>query len=298
MALDRTELDIAAGQGGVLTRTQLIETGRSERWIEREIAAGRLTRLKNGVYRAIELHTHTDLLRAALVTLPSAVVSHESAAQLLRFPVLPKLRPTVTVHARTTHVFPGVTVRRTADLAPRHIIRVDGLRTTHLLRTLFDLAGVLEEDEFDGIVEALVIAGRLDLTDLAAFADSLRRRGKPGSTVLTAVIERRGGIDATKLERLGLRVLDRGGIPPPILQYPAPWNDKERIDAAWPPVRAGVEWDSKAWHLGIDRIDRDRRRDRQAGLAGWVILRYTWADLRDRPDEVAGEVRQILILRS
>lgn len=297
MALERLELDTAVAQGGVLTRSQLLEGGRTRGWIERETAAGRLIPLKNGVYRALDLRDHTDLLRAALVTLPNAVVSHESAAHLLRFPRLPALRPTVTVHARTTHVFPGVTVRRTTDLASDHVIRVDGLRTTHTLRTCFDLAGVLDDATVEEVVEALAMADRLVVDDLIACAASLRRRGKPGSSAIDRLVERRAGIEATKLERLGLRVLAAGGIPSPVLQHPAPWDGRERIDAAWPAARAGVEWDSKAWHMAASRMADDRRRDRQAGLAGWVILRYTWADLDQHPDRVVGEVRQLLTTR-
>lgn len=297
MALERLELDTAVAQGGVLTRSQLLEAGRTQKWIERETAAGRLIPLKNGVYRALDLRDHTDLLRAALVTLPNAVVSHESAAHLLHFPRLPALRPTVTVHARTTHVFPGVTVRRTADLEPDHVIRVEGLKTTHTLRTCFDMAGVIDEATFDGVIEGLTMAERLVLDDLVAFSASLRRRGKPGSSAIDRLVERRAGIDASKLERLGLRVLAAGGIPSPVLQHPAPWDNRERIDAAWPDARAGVEWDSKAWHMAANRMADDRRRDRQAGLAGWVVLRYTWADLDEHPDRVVREVRQLLSAR-
>lgn len=297
MALDRGELDLAANQGGILTRVQLMEAGHSRAWIEREVLAGRLVRIKNGVYRAIELRQHTDLLRAASAALPNPVVSHESAAHLLHFPLLPAVCPTVTVHSKTTHTFPGVTVRRTTDLQPDHIIRIEGLRVTSVLRTVFDLAAVLDEALLDEIIEALILAGRLNLPSLAAFAETLRRRGKPGCTALMAVIEPRQAVNATRLERLGLKVLREGGVSDPVLQYPAPWNDKERIDAAWPPARAGVEWDSKAWHSSQERMANDRRRDRQAGLAGWVVLRYTWTDVNERPQDVVNEVIRLLALR-
>lgn len=291
-------MDIAASQGGVLTRSQLLQAGYTGTAIDREVSAGRLVRIKNGVYRALDLRRHDDLLRAALVSLPDPVVSHESAAHLLRFPVLPPLRPTVTVHSKTTHAFPGVTVRRNTDLKPSHVLRVEGLPVTNVFRTLFDLAAVLDERLLDEIVESLVIAGRVQIPELAAFAQSLRRRGKTGTTAIVTVIERRLGQDATRLERLGLEALRRGGVPEPVLQYPAPWNDGERIDAAWPPALAGVEWDSRAWHSSLERMANDRRRDRQASLAGWVILRYTWEDLTVDPDRVADEVTTLLATRS
>jgi very-short-patch-repair endonuclease len=298
MALDRTALDLAASQGGVITRLQLLRGGRSSSWIEREVSAGRLVRIKNGVYRAIDLRQHQDLMRAAAVALPNPVVSHESAAHLLRFPALPPLRPTVTVHSKTTHTFPGLTVRRTSDLKASHIIRIEGLSVTNLPRTVFDLAAVLDESLLDEIIESLVLAGRLQLLNLAAFAETLRRRGKPGCSIIMAILERRLVANSTKLERLGLKVLRDGGVPEPVVQYPAPWNERERIDAAWPSARAGVEWDSKAWHSSKDRMANDRRRDRRASLAGWAILRYTWVDLHTNPDAVATEILRLLAIRS
>lgn len=298
MPLDRSLLDLATAQGGVLTRVQLLEAGHHSTAIERDVAAGRLIRIKKGIYRALDLRQHDDLLRAAVVSLPNATVSHESAAHLLRFPVLPPLRPTVTVHSKTTHTFPGVTVRRSTDLRPNHILRVDGLPVTNVLRTLFDLAAVLDERLLDAILEALLIAGRVTVPDLTAFARSLRRRGKPGATAIDIVLAGRQPQDATALERLGLDVLRRGGVPSPVLQHPAPWNDQERIDAAWPPALVGVEWDSRAWHSSVERMANDRRRDREASLAGWVILRYTWHDLTSDPERVADEVLRLLTSRS
>lgn len=298
MALERHELDLATKQGGVLTRAQLLQSGRSRRWLEREVSAGRLIRIKYGVYRAIHLDGHENLLRAAVATLPRATVSHESAAHLQRFPVLPPLRPTVTVHSSTTHVFPGVTVRRNTDLQPDQIIRVSGLDATNMLRTLFDLAGVLDEKLLDQIVEALCISSRLQIPQLEMFVEKLRRRGKPGSTAMTSVIERRSGVDASELERLGLAVLRQRNVPDPVLQYPAPWDDRQRIDAAWPPCLVGVEWDSQAWHSAMERMRSDRQRDRSASLAGWVVLRYTWFDLTEEPQSVADEILRLLSARA
>lgn len=297
VSLDRSTLDLAASQGGVLTRTQLLDAGYPTTSIDREVSTGRLLRIKNGIYRALDMRRHEDLLRAAHASLPNPVVSHESAAHLLRFPILPTLRPTVSVHSKTTHVFPGVTVRRNTDLRPDHVQRVDGLSVTTLPRSLFDLAAVIEERLLDDIVEGLVIAGRVRIPELGAFVQSLRRRGKPGTASITSVIDRRLAADGTRLERLGLDVLQRGKIADPVLQFPAPWDERKRIDAAWPPARAGIEWDSRAWHAALDRMADDRRRDRQASLAGWVILRYTWHDLTDDPDAVVDEVRTLLANR-
>jgi very-short-patch-repair endonuclease len=41
----------------------------------------------------------------------------------------------------------------------------------------------------------------------------------------------------------------------------------------------------------------DRRRDREAAAHGWVLLRYTWDDVTERPHEIAETVRGLLTER-
>lgn len=297
MALDPEVVDLAAQHGGMVSRAFLLEAGRSRHWIDREVRAGRLRVIKPGFYRVLDLEGHIHLLRAAVLTLPNAVVSHQSAAYLLRLPRLPVLAPTVTVRARTTHAFPGITVRRTDDLGSQHIVKVEGLRTTNVMRTLFDLAGILDEAAVEEMIESLVIDGRLQLPLFADFARSISRKGKRGSLATSAILQRRmmnSGVSPTALEREGMTVIRAGGLPEPQIEYPAPWNDRERIDIAWPESQLGLEWDSKAWHSRAENMSNDRRRDREAALAGWVILRYTWDDLTKRSTRIVDEVAALL----
>ena len=301
MTLTPVVLQSAVLNGGLVKRSELLEMGFSTASVDRLVSSGQLMAVKAGLYRVLELKRHEDLLRGAILGLPRAVVSHESAAHLLRFPRLPRLRPTVTVHAKTTHVFPGVLVRRNTDLLPDHTLRLDGMRVTNVTRTVFDLAGVITETDLDGIVEALIVGDRLNISALAELGKTLRRRGKPGSAAVARIIARRGsgGDQArTKLETLGSRILHDSGLPEPAIEYPAPWNPHERIDAAYPEARLGIEWDSKAWHLSDRALRNDRRRDREAAIHGWVILRFTWSDLVERPNEVAAQIELLLTSRS
>jgi very-short-patch-repair endonuclease len=41
----------------------------------------------------------------------------------------------------------------------------------------------------------------------------------------------------------------------------------------------------------------DRRRDRMAARQGWVVLRFTWEDVTERPDEIADTVAVVLAAR-
>jgi very-short-patch-repair endonuclease len=297
MAIARAVIDVAAGQGGYIKRSQLLELGASESSVGRMVGRGDLTPVASGVYRVLDARDHVDLLTGAILTLPDAVASHQSAAALHRFPLQPALVPTVTVHSRTTHVFPGVTVRRSADLKRRHLVAVGAIRTTNVTRTVFDLAAVLEVGELDSIAEALVIGGRLQLTSLEALINDLARKGKPGIGKLRDLIERRGGaqrIDSTMLEREGGALLTRAVITGYVTEHPTPWDRRSRFDLAFETAKVAIEWDSRSWHVQQSAMSNDRRRDRLAAAHGWVVLRFTWDDIVERPEQVVRDVAAVL----
>lgn len=56
-----------------------------------------------------------------------------------------------------------------------------------------------------------------------------------------------------------------------------------RLDYAWPPARLAVEVDGYASHAGLEAFGYDRERQNALVLAGWTVLRFTWAHVRDRP---------------
>lgn len=301
VGIDLIVVDKASRQGGYITRVQLLELGMSSDSIDRRIGSGDFVVVGRGVYNIIRPSDHMDLLRGAILLLPDATVSHESAAHLLKFPRVPRLEPTVTVHSRTTHEFPGVTVRRCSDLTKSHLTKVDGIPVTHVARTVFDLAGVLEFAEFDLIVESLVIAGRLKIRHLDRMIGELARRGKRGATNARRTVQERGLaplVDPTVLERMGRAVLDKHGIPAPLSQYPIPWDPAHRFDDAYPTPRVAIEWDSRSWHSQRAAMEKDRERDRDAAIHGWVLVRFTWTDVTKNPRGVADSVASLLKARS
>ena len=296
MVLPRSVMELASRQGGYVTRVQLIRAGLSPSAVDRRIRSGELTTVSEATYRVFPSARHIDLMRGALLALPRAVVSHQSAAHLLQFPRLPTPVPTVTVASNTTHDFRGVMVRRCDDLAENHLTKVEGLAVTIIARTLFDLAGILVYREFDAIAEALLIDGRLRLPQLDVMTDQLARRGKRGSRAVRDFITIRGQGDprASALERRGRAVLVSAGLPAPIPQYPVPWDPGRRFDDAYPEARLAIEWDSRAWHLQRTAMMADRRRDRLAAVHGWRVIRFTWEDVTENPRQVAWVVSSLL----
>jgi very-short-patch-repair endonuclease len=40
-----------------------------------------------------------------------------------------------------------------------------------------------------------------------------------------------------------------------------------------------------------EHFQRDRRRQNRLIAAGWTVLRFTWWDLTERPDDVLAQIR-------
>jgi very-short-patch-repair endonuclease len=64
-----------------------------------------------------------------------------------------------------------------------------------------------------------------------------------------------------------------------------------QLDFASPEHRVAVEIDGWAWHHDQERFRLDRNRQNALVLAGWTVLRFTWHDLTQRPDEVVRQIR-------
>ncbi|HUG32447.1 MAG TPA: type IV toxin-antitoxin system AbiEi family antitoxin domain-containing protein [Acidimicrobiia bacterium] len=296
MGISRRVLDLASHQGGYIRRDQLFSLGLSPSAVDRRVNEGAIILVTPGVYLVIPSNDHIDLIHGAVLALPDAIVSHQSATHLLHFPRLPELKPTVVVPSHTTHRFPGVVVRRCDDLIDSDVVDVEGIAVTGATRTFFDLGGVLRFREFDAIGESLVIAGRMDLDEFEQMTRRLARRGKPGSRAARDFLEIRAGSHrrATVLERKGRAVLSSAGLPDPRPEFPIPWAPRRRFDDAYPDAAMAIEWDSRAWHEQRAAMASDRRRDREAAAHGWVVLRFTWDEVTQRPNEIVESVATLL----
>ncbi len=297
---DRLVSEIAASQGGAIRHDQARKSGLSKGQIDRRVRDGRWTVLGHFGYRIIDMPGALNLVRAAVATLPDAVVSHDTAAELHDLPKLRRGEATVLVHSRTTHEFPGVTVRRCHDLLDEHIVEVDDLPVTSIPRTIVDLSRFLTTRHLGAVLGSVVADRRAGISEVQTVVDQIARKGKPGIRKLRWILEERdvGPKDGTPLERIGAEVLRNGGLPDPKFEYPIPWAAGRRFDAAYPWAGLAIEWDSRRWHELAEAFATDRERDRQALLHGWRVVRFTWIDVTRTPEEVVSTVRQLLGQRS
>ena len=289
---------LAASQAGFLSRDQVDQAGLTEAGLRTRISNGAFVRVHNGLYRVLGIESdYQGLLRGAMNILPDPTVSHQSAAELLELPSVPVGSPVVTVHAGTTHGFPGVRIHRSIDMGDHHRRVLKGMLTTTPARTLVDLAAVMRPSALAYVVDESLAAKLVTIDEVDKVFGEVARRGRTGSAAMRRILEDRIGsemVSATRIERVGMSVFVEGGLPRPIWQYPAPWNPSKRIDFAWPHFCVGCECDSRRWHGRMADFQRDRERDNLALLHQWKIFRFTWEDLTSRPALVVAQLAAAL----
>jgi len=268
--------NLAVIQGGVVTRRQVLAAGMTDRQISYRIRTGRWSRVTTGGYRAIDMSGRKNLLRAATTVLPACVASHFSAAALHALAHVDTKTVSVTVHSRTTHVFPGVRVHRAHDLAPQHC---DGISTTSVARTIVDLAAVVHHQRLRATIDDAIASRKTTAPEIQKVLGDVARRGKPGVRVLRAELENWIGAsrDETVLERAGNRLFASAGIEGWATEHSVPWSPNRRFDVAFPNSQVAIEWDSRRWHAQGQAFEADRERDAAAHAHGWRILRFTTA---------------------
>lgn len=97
------------------------------------------------------------------------------------------------------------------------------------------------------------------------------------------------------MERSFLKLMREAGIRRPAVNER--W-DRWEIDALWLPERIAIELDGRAPHTRAAQFQRDRDKDADLQLAGFVALRFTWADLTRRPAKVTGACARAFAMRA
>lgn len=286
---------LAAAQGGILTRRQALDLGYTRGRIDHRVATGRWGFVARSAYRLLPATSELDVLRGAQVAMPRAVVSHGSAARLLGLDGIPAGPPTVSVTDDHRHHFEGAVVRRSAAGFPAsHRTRRQEVVLTSVARTIVDLAGHVPEAPWSRIAQGAVVGQSCTVDDIRRVAATVCGRGRPGSTAVRRFL----ADEAASRSALERKVAELLAPLRPVAQYPAPWNQRLRLDFAFPAARVAVEADSRRWHRTAERFEADRRRDREALVAGWVIVRITWSDVTERPGEVLRQIVELVDRRT
>ena len=303
--VDEAVAELARRQYGVFARWQILALGVTATVITSRLQAGRWLQIAPGVYSlpGVPPSWRRSLMAACLEAGPGAVVSHEAAAALHRFATFTS-GPVVVMLAHGNHQQLRLgRLRQSTDLQSHHCTTVDGIPVTTAVRTLVDLAAVVRPGRLRIVVEDALAARACGLEDVSRCHQELRRPGKRGMASLSLVLGALGPgrvPSPSVLERRVHEVLRQGGLPAPIREHALPWRSDVdgRVDFAYPAAKVLIEADSRRWHTRERDFAVDRRRDREAQLAGWDVYRFTWHDVRTDPEDVVTTVRRALALSS
>jgi very-short-patch-repair endonuclease len=200
----------------------------------------------------------------------------------------------VTTPRRGVAARAGIDVHRVRRLQPEDVTAHEGIPVTTVARTVVDLTGLLDED---GVRRAIHEAEVQRLFDLAATEAALERaNGRRDAGVLRALLAgwRSPDPTASRFERRFLAVCRDHGLPEPGVNVPIRVGGTTYVaDFLWREQRLVAETDGEQAHGTRHRFRADRRRDRELAVAGFTVVRFTWADLAE-PGRVAGQLRALL----
>lgn len=265
--------------------------------IAARVRDGRLRPVHRGVYLVGHLATAPLAYEAAAVLAfrGQATISHRSAAKLLGLLPWPPNAARWVTTSRGDSSRPGLIVRK-ATLEPSDIVSIERIKVTSAARTILDCAAILPSDE-DYRLEEMCAEANPKLATLPDLWEQIERNpGKAGVRRLATLLDRQAPKRPKReLERRLLKLIRSSGLPEP--EVNAFLLGKER-DLIWREARVVVEADSYTFHSDARTWARDIGKTNELQLAGYVVLRFTWFDVAERPGWVIAEIRKALTLRS
>jgi very-short-patch-repair endonuclease len=287
----------------VLSREQLLLRLGSRWAADRAVEAGDWQRVLRGAYAPGDATVDLTLRSQAaqLLLPPEARVADRCLLWVLGVDVLPPGPPVLEV------VVPrDVTPPRRRDLRARStlipagdccLLQPLGLRCLRPVRAVADLLR------------------RLPLAEAVVVCDAVQRAALATEQSLSEELDRHAGLRGIVQARRVLTLADaRAESPPesrlrlalvldglrPVPQYEIRVDGRlvARVDLALPELRIAIEYDGREVHEREDVFVRDRQRQNELVRAGWVVLRFTAADLRGHGRAALAQVQAAIAARA
>lgn len=259
----------------------------------KQLDGGSYRRLFHSVYmwRGCAITPGLLIAGARLVLPPCAVISGRAAAHLYGLDLWEGQVEAVVPAVSAVRSQPGLLVRH-ADLPASDVIVRQGMPVTSALRTAFDLARYESYPEgvvcLDAMLQKHLVTHHALLEYLLAHAGVRGVRHADRSLRLSRV-----GVESPMETRPRL-VLVEAGLPDPAVNEPVFGPDRTFL--ARPDLRIDhviIEFDGDG-HRKRSVFVSDLRRQNRLVEAGYVVLRFTAADVWQRPEQVVRHVRTAL----
>ncbi len=196
----------------------------------------------------------------------------------------------------------GVIRHRVRDLSPEWVTERNGIPVTTIERTLVDLSAVAGPVALERAIEEALLLKLTTVPELWLALERLAKRGRTGVRQFRAILAARAlgdDVPESMLESIFATILARSAVPLPVFQHRVRFGGRwRRLDFAYPDLKIAIEIDGYSIHSRREVFLDDRRRQNELELAGWLVLRFTFHDLRAHPERVASQVRTALQHRS
>ena len=282
------DLDVMfAANGGVATTRQLLTT-LSPKALEVGVRAGRLIRLRRGVYALTAPAVATRLAALDAVSGTHIVACMNTAAQMHGFATEPDDR---------LHVLdPGIRMRPSSDVMVHQrvgapLTKVRGRLATAPAWTAVEIARTMRRPRALAMLDAALHAGACTPAELhAAIAEQKGRRGIVAVREMAALADGRAESPMESEARL---VFVDGGLPPAELQYEIVDRQGKlwRADFAWPEFMVVAEYDSVEWHANPEAWKRDKLKASRLLDCGWTTVGMTVDDVRKHPTDLVALIK-------
>jgi len=242
------------------------------------------------------------VLTEILATRGDLHASHRCAARLAGLRGLPQiLEFTAAGSAQVRRS--GVVHHRSNLLPAAHVELRNGIPTTTVARTLFDLSAVVRPERVARAVDTALSGRLVTLIELTRIARDLRRRGRRKVTVIRSILRERGQdfvAPTSELEAALVELLAEYDVPQPSRQVDLgddlAWIG--RVDFVYRRERLVIETDGREHHSSLLDRQSDAARDAALQAGGWRVLRLTWWDVVPAPRRTVATIRRHLGARA
>jgi very-short-patch-repair endonuclease len=290
---------VAAEQHGAISRPQLLSSDETPGTIRTLLDRGELMVATPGVYRlgGAPGSWKQDLFLAHLAAGSDSVISHRSAGVEWGLDAVQSTIVEVSSPRKLRNV--PFQPHRTLSLTSEDVSTRGSLPITTPTRTLLDLSSVLSVLSLEQAYESALRKGLTHPEQLEQRFERWARSGRTGVRKWRELLSARSlGEKPTEsyLETLLVQAVRRGQLSPPVRQHSIEKGHRHvrRFDFAYPAQKLAIEADSAAWHLGRQGWRKDLAIQNEAASLGWLILRFTFWDLTERPEWVIATIVQAL----
>lgn len=295
---------IAADQGGVVSPADLLSCGFSAKAVRHRIHEGTWHRVGGAVVLGPMLTAPgrwNDTSLAWILRLTFGPQTRISGALALRRESwqLPCEVQIVVLKDKPNTRLPGVTVLRRPDFRDPRSAR--GVEFVTAREALADCLAILPAAPSRDLLDTALQRRYLSPETLAEDLTARLGRGRLNSTGLRRLIARATSGSRSEAEHRMSRLLRLSRTGTWIPNYPlvdAAGRTVAEIDFAHVQARIAIEVDGRAFHSDRHAFEHDRWRQNALVLDGWLVLRFTWEQITQRPDEVMATIQAAVARRA